>query len=177
MRIFKNYASLQTALARDPGNRGAFRFKSEYGPAGFVCSTCKTDVSFPLTGCTTGYGIRLDAKGREKMDCFACCAIRDRKDMIETGHATLYLTCPERGTVNMLPQHGTRHELTNWPGTLRIPVYYIRKGRHNWAGRRYDFRFRFEGQDWRGTQYGDNTQIAHCRRLRAISKAIQQGKI
>jgi hypothetical protein len=106
----------------------------------------------------------MDSEG--KRHCYACCAARDRADMRESGRAVLYLTCPERGTVNMLPQHGTRHELTNWPGSLRIPVHYIRKGRHNFAGRRYDFRFRFEGQEWHGTQYGDNTQIAHCKRLK-----------
>ena len=116
----------------------------------------------PHASFTNGYG--TDSDGKRK--CYDCCAESMRAAMRETGRATLYLTCPERGTVNHLPQHGTRHELTDWPGKLRIPVYYISKGRHNIAGCRYDFHFRFDGETWRGTQYGDNTQIAHCRRLK-----------
>jgi hypothetical protein len=58
------------------------------------------------------------------------------------------------------------HELTNWPGSLSIQVRRIKTGHHNIAGKRYDVWFTFEGHEWHGVQYGDNTQICHCRKLK-----------
>lgn len=113
------------------------------------------DCGHEPTPSTSSLGYGKDAQG--KTYCYECCAERDRADMRETGKAMLYLTM--RGDT-------TLHELINWPGSLRIPVWYIRKGRHNMAGVRYDFQFMFEGQKWHGTQYGDNTQIAHCKRMK-----------
>lgn len=56
--------------------------------------------------------------------------------------------------------------LTDWAGRLSFPVTSISKGRHNMAGTRYDVTFTGpDGKPWRGTQYGENTQICHCRRL------------
>jgi len=106
----------------------------------------------PHSDITRGYGI--DLQGRKI--CYGCCAENDRAQMRKTGKACLYLTRNKVGA----------HELSNWPGSLKIPVLFVRKGRHNIAKVRYDFEFRFEGLRWIGTVYGDNTQIAHCRRLK-----------
>lgn len=57
-------------------------------------------------------------------------------------------------------------KLTNWPGTLNLPINTIKVGRHNIARRRYDFWFTFESANWHGVQYGDNTQLAHCRKVK-----------
>ncbi len=95
---------------------------------------------------TTGYGVAENGDRH----CYACCAERDRASMRETGRATLYLT--EKG-------------ITNWPASLCLPVEHRKTGRHNIARKRYDVWFSFEGQHWHGVQYGDNTQIVHCKRI------------
>lgn len=97
---------------------------------------------------TTGYGV--DSEGRKH--CYACCAERDKAEMIKTGRATLYLS---------------GKEVSNWPESLKFRVNYVRKGRHNMARVRYDVRFIGpDGKPWHGVQYGDNTQIVHCRRIK-----------
>jgi hypothetical protein len=97
---------------------------------------------------TTGYGV--DIHGARF--CYECAAKRDRADMLATGRATLYLT--DKG-------------LTNWPGSLFIIVSERKTGRHNMARVRYDVWFTFGGAEWHGVQYGDNTQICHCRRIKS----------
>ena len=120
----------------------------------------------PHSDFTRGYGTDRDGSRH----CYDCCAERERVAMIETGRATLYLTAPESGLPNFKPQNGMRHELTDWPGKLRFLVGYIRKGRHNIAGVRYDGHFWGpDGKRWRFTQYGNNTQIAHCKRLKVAA--------
>ena len=98
-------------------------------------------------GHTGAYGTWED--GRRL--CYACCGDMDRQYMRDNGRIILYLA---DGNV------------TNWPGTLSLPVMRQRKGRHNMAGVRYDVWFRFEGESWHGTQYGDFTQIVHCKRIK-----------
>src|SRR3990167_8673081 len=99
---------------------------------------------------TTGYGTDKDGKKH----CYACCADNDRKAMIADGRATLYL----------IGKPG-EHEITNWPGSLRFNPFRVRKGRHNMARTRYDAWFTGpDGKKWHGVQYGENTQIAHCKR-------------
>ena len=56
-------------------------------------------------------------------------------------------------------------EITNWPGSFRMPVTYQRHGRHNIAGTRTDAWFTFEKQSWHGVLYGQNTQLIHCRKV------------
>ena len=99
--------------------------------------------------------------------CYACCAERDRADMIATGRATLYLIEREHSPLAM---GGDRsgHAVTNWPGSLEFFTGPVRKGRHNIAGTRYDAWFTGpDGKTWHAVQYGQNTQIAHCKRLKA----------
>jgi hypothetical protein len=97
-----------------------------------------------------------DANG--KKHCYACCAEQDRKQMRETGRITLYLSDDSKA-------FGT-YKVTNWPGSLTFPCHSPRTGRHNIAGKRIDVWFTFEGQDWHGVQYGDNTQICHCKKVK-----------
>lgn len=100
---------------------------------------------------TSGYGI--DKNG--KKHCYVCCAERDKRQMRDDGRITLYLV-----------KRGEEYVLTNWPASFEIPLYHVRKGRHNIARARYDFWFSFEGTPWHGVQYGENTDIAHCRRVK-----------
>lgn len=109
----------------------------------------------PHSDFTTGYG--LDAEG--KRYCYSCCADRERKRMVETGKATLYLTI-DKGA------HYT-YAVTDWPGLLSFPARYVRRGTHNIARTRLDFEFTGpDGYRWVGVQYGADTQIAHCRRTK-----------
>ena len=116
---------------------------------------------------TAGYGEDRDGK----TICYACCADIDRKAMDETGRAAMYFT-HDCGGREIQPGcwdcHGRNNaEVTNWPGSLRYRVMAYRVGGHNIAGRRYDVWFRDHvGKEWHGVQYGDRTQLCHCRRMK-----------
>lgn len=117
----------------------------------FICSVCNQEKPTQASG-GTGYGYD---KNDNKI-CYVCCGQIDKEEMQKTGRATLYLT-----------QENGQNKVTNWPGTLVFKPYYSKTGRHNIAGRRYDVWFTFDGKPWRGTTYGDNTQICHCRRIKS----------
>lgn len=157
MRIFETHEALDTALSLAPLMPGAFRFTKQFAPAGFRCDQCGQAKPFPF-GCGTGYAVtRLD-----KMVCYQCCGENDRRDMIETGKAVLYLTHGE-----FTPGCSyTKGKITNWPGTLSLPCG-VKRGAHNIARYRYDAWFTFDGARWHGVQIGDNTQIIRCKRLKS----------
>ena len=125
------------------------------------CSICKKEIV--PEGLAAGYA-RL--KNGRKI-CYDCCAERDKKDMRATGKAILYLT-----EIPVFKEDSERlgncpikcGEVTNWPRTLRFPLYKIYKGRHNIAKIRQDVYFDFEGTEWHGVCYGHYTQILHCKR-------------
>jgi hypothetical protein len=96
--------------------------------------------------------------------------------MLETGRATLYLTLNEVNPmrpnrhldgVSSIYHDGTAH-VGNWPGSLQFKLYpRVKVGYHNVAGRRYDVWFPGpDGFVWHGTQFGDMTQICHCKRTK-----------
>lgn len=124
----------------------------------FECSVCRAILPVGTNG-GTGYGVDPET---DLLVCYACCGVQDRARMIETGRATLYLSS------DRLPA-----TVSNWPGTLTFPVTNILYGRHNIAGRRYDVYFRLEGFWWHGVQYGDNTQIVHCKRTKQTYQVAQ----
>lgn len=101
---------------------------------------------------TTGYGTSPDGKTY----CYQCCADRDKQQMRDDGRTTLYLV-----------KDGESYKATNWPASLTFHPFHVRKGHHNIARTRYDFWFSFEGQPWHGVQYGENSQVAHCRRVKS----------
>lgn len=83
--------------------------------------------------------------------CYWCCAVEDIEHMRAHGRVVLYLT---------------NDSITNWPGTLRFKVTASRKGTHNIARTRIDAWFRFDGHYWHGVQYGEFTQLIHCKKTR-----------
>ena len=108
-------------------------------------------------GIGTGYGER-----HGQTYCYNCCARIDRQEMQRTGKATLYYD-------------GT--EVTNWPGTLRFHLTYASTGRHNIAGKQYHVWFNGpDGFVWHGVQYGEWTQVCHCRRTRRVARGAFGGK-
>lgn len=132
----------------------------------FKCSACG-ETKAVGGDMRPGYG---KDPGTGAIVCYACCGVRDRARMIETGRATLYLTQAPHGdrpvgAVGMA--HPAQHKVGNWPGTLTFPVARVKRSPHNVAQYRYDFWFTCDGDTWHGVQYGDNTQIAHCRRTKA----------
>ena len=121
----------------------------------FVCVDCGQE-KIHVDSLTTGYGI--DKQGRKV--CYSCCGKRDSADMSATGRAVLYLT--EEGPEGAV--------VSNWPGTLKFRVRYKRVGSHNLAGRRVDVWFTdSDGREWHGVNYGHNSQLCHCRRLRSAA--------
>lgn len=112
---------------------------------------------------TVGYGTNKDGKRH----CYACCGERDRTDMIASGRVTLYLIPREHKPADRADF--VRYEVINWPGSLRFSVRIsdIRHGRHNIAGTRTDVWFLGpDGATWHGVNYGENTDIVHCRRVK-----------
>ena len=138
---------------------------------GTHCADC--GAQFIPTEHTTGYGVSKD----NKRICYACCGLRDRVDMIATGKAVLYLTLDEgalhRGHIVNMGVDGAMAKpgkVSNWPGTLSFTVQpgTVKRGRHNFAGNRYDVWFIGpDGANWHGVQYGDNTQLCHCTRIKS----------
>lgn len=116
---------------------------------------------------TTGYGETPD--GRKI--CWQCCADRDAQQMRDTGKITLYLslanekdTAPN-GFNGLNGKQVSRWQVSNWPGSLKFNAY-VKKGAHNMAGSRYDAWFTGpDNTQWHGVQYGENTQLCHCRRI------------
>lgn len=101
--------------------------------------------------------------------CYSCCAAWERVQMQETGQARLYLTRKQIMTSEGLRPGGW--EVTDWPGRLRFPVQYVTQGKHNIAGTRIDIRFIGpQGYMWHGTQYGENTQLVHCKRTKKTAE-------
>lgn len=127
----------------------------------FTCADCKQTLPVQTNG-GTGYATIADGS----KVCYACCGERNKKDMIETGKATLYLSAvrcsyalPNQKWNTLLAR------VSNWPSTLEFKVSANKAGRHNMAGTRYDVWFTGpDGREWHGVTYGDNTQICHCRR-------------
>lgn len=102
---------------------------------------------------TTGYG--TDSKGHTY--CYSCCARLDNEQMLKDGQIALYLS---------------DSKVTNWPGSLEFTVTCYHKGKHNIAVSRHDVWF--TGPDnhvWHGVQYGNWTQICHCKRTKEVIKA------
>lgn len=147
---FDNYQELQAALDLPPLEPGAFRFARPWSGSTFRCDECgeaKPLFNANSVSISTGYA----RYAQDRMVCYECCGKLEAAELQKTGKGCLYLT---------------DKTLSNWPGTLKIPVHYMKTGRHNMAGRRYDVWFTFQGAEWHGVQYGDNTQICRVRRLK-----------
>lgn len=127
-----------------------------------TCSVCGKQIEKPKDGeCGTGYGV----DDKDQPVCYECCGTADLQRMIDTGRNTMYLTLGYLGGSKIIDR--TACKITNWPGTLSYTPISIVKGRHNMAGVRYDAWFVGpDGFVWHGVQYGNNTQIIHCKRTK-----------
>jgi len=119
-----------------------------------VCSQCgKGIIPDPNEISPPAIGFGIDKEN--KKICYECCAKQDEKFMKEHGRIALYLTFLTK-----------KKEVTNWPGSLRIPVRYCKEGKHNMAGIRRDVWFDFDGFLWHGVQYGEHSEICYCRKTK-----------
>lgn len=123
----------------------------------FVCSTCKQELPARTEdGLFGNYGIdRNDQK-----QCYACIGKIEGMALANARKFEKF--------VHYLTKENGQWRVTNWPGTLIIQLGYVKEGRHNIAGKRYDFWFRFSNREFWGVCYGDNTQIAHIRCIKVI---------
>lgn len=129
----------------------------------FVCEVCKLRKLVQTSG-GTGYATTDTGKV-----CYTCCGKLEKKSMLETGKAILYLVLDmpfskEKPNLAQSTNFGNG-KVTNWPNSLSFPCR-VKRGSHNWARTRYDVWFKVEGQNWHGVQYGDFTQLCHCRRIK-----------
>jgi hypothetical protein len=114
------------------------------------CTICTKEIERDENSCSTGYGI--NNKG-EKI-CFACCGEQDKKTLLESGKLSGYYS---------------GGYFTNWPGTLKVKIYYSRDSWHNFAGRngRTDFWFTLEGKRFHGVHIGHNNECANVRKVKS----------
>jgi hypothetical protein len=116
----------------------------------FTCTQCKTEKHSPKDSVGTGYGIDKDGN----KVCYECCGENDSKHLCEMKEGERTVLYYSKGAV------------TNWPSTLRIPIYSTRTGKHNFARVRTDFWFDYKGHEFHGVVYGTQTEIAHIRKLK-----------
>lgn len=119
----------------------------------FFCDNCKTEKTH-TNSLTTGYGVN----DKDEKICFECCGKLDAQHLMSMSIGDKY--------VLYLTKNDNQYRLTNWPSSLEIPVYGVKEGRHNMAGKRYDLWFQFKNNHYHGVQYGDNTQICHIKRVK-----------
>ncbi len=125
------------------------------------CDRCKKECK--PDDCSPGYGtVVLQPVSADKHFCYQCCADLDKEQMEKTGKIVLYLhTSAKVNYVN------------NWPGTLTFTCK-VKKGKHNIAGVQYHVYFEDHlGYHWHGVQYGENTMLCHCQRLKRKSKMLK----
>lgn len=128
----------------------------------FDCATCKQTFHCWIEGKFSGnYG--MDKEGRKH--CFDCCGKNDLADALATGKWIGYLTA------NLPDTPGFTHPkyfASNWPGTLKVPVFHASQSRHNMGGRKTHVWFKLPDDNfvWYGYQIGNNNQILHARRTK-----------
>lgn len=111
---------------------------------------CKPDGIF------TGYAV--DGDGNHY--CYECAAEREARALRElaVGESThLYLVVREG-----------KWFVRNFTGLLSIPLYYVKVGRHNFAGTRYDFWFEYHDNMYHGVVYGKDAQLARVKRIKGV---------
>lgn len=117
------------------------------------CAICKKEITKNPNG-GIGYGYRYN--NRTEKICYECCGDIDRKgleDLKQGGKYILYMNTAKK-------------YLSNWPGTFKIELSYIKEGRHNIAGKRFDTWFNFQGSKYHAVLYGTNTEVAHVKKLK-----------
>jgi len=134
----------------------------------FTCTRCAETITYEPGAWGVGQATDKD----DNPFCYPCAATLEGEAMLKDGRATLYLSRIVEPS-DFQKKHGIITKLdwrvSNWSGHLQTTMVHIRKGRHNIARTRYDVWFTYCGQEWYGVQYGENTQLLHCRRLKVTA--------
>jgi hypothetical protein len=62
--------------------------------------------------------------------------------------------------------YNERFSIVNYNNSVVFNNIWVKKGKHNFAGTRYDAWFVFEGYWWHGVNYGENSQLIHCKKTK-----------
>lgn len=142
----------------------------------YICDRCKEEIQ-PIEANAMFGNYGTNANGDKH--CYPCCGARDREYMISNGKITLYLSSSPNPNYTGLGTMGNQHKqlwtVTNWPNSLRFSVVRPpKRSWHNIARNRYDVWFNGpDGLVWWGVQYGDMTQLCHCKRTRRLWRMPQ----
>lgn len=148
---------------RKSGDWNKYMEKTKEKPTQFICHTCKLTKDIIKNNITTGYGLDKD----NNCICYDCCAKDDLQYMKDKGKIVLYLSEKKHQDSSATSFSCDYYEVSNWPGSLKFKAYHFNEGEHNWARKRYNVWFKGpDGFIWYGVQYGDNTQICHCKRTK-----------
>lgn len=108
---------------------------------------------------TTGFGI-IENGQWPLTQCFECCGKQDAETLRSTSTGAKVAT-----TLYLSKNDADAWEVSNWPGTLKIAVDYVKKSGHNWCNvDRRDVWFTFAGFRFWGKNIGDN-QILRVQRV------------
>lgn len=118
-----------------------------------ICHVCSKTIETTEGSIGTGYGLDKDHNAA----CYACCAEQDKRDMLETGRAVMYLTKNDT-------------EVCNWPNSLTFKVAARWQSRRvsYWGQTKTTF-IRFIGPDgaiWSGKHSGDYNEIVHVKQTK-----------
>lgn len=130
------------------------------------CEKCGSP--FKATRYTTGYGTTKDGK----KFCYSCCAELTKEEMRRDGKIMLYFSYDSPNHNPQFTSSGINltasdYKVSDWGDGLSIRPTRVKVGKHNIAKRRWDVWFQFENTWWYGVNYGDMTQILHCRRVKS----------
>ena len=111
-------------------------------------------------GVGTGYGVKYKTK---RKICYACCGINDYKRLenMKIGDKAVYYL-----NVYLSEKKGEQACVSNWCGTMKFPIHYVRKGFHNLAYVRRDVWFSYKGNKFHGTQYGNLSELCYIKRIK-----------
>ena len=65
-----------------------------------------------------------------------------------------------------LVQRDKQLYLNNWTGELEIKIDHWKYGKHNMVGKVTHVWFKHAGIVWHGVNYGDDTQLCHCKKTK-----------
>ena len=108
------------------------------------CSVCGKTIENGCFGLNSKY---------EKV-CYSCCAKEDYNNLLNLKIGETYCL------------YLTNDKLCNWPGSLEIPLCYIKEGFHNIARVQRTTWFNIKGNKYFAKQYGDNSEIAYIKRYK-----------
>lgn len=137
--------------------------------------TCQSD------GLGAGYGVDADGKAH----CYQCCGKRDLEQMMRRGKITLYLSQipPKEWAARLVmmgkspymdgdygAQERQRFSIINWPGTIKIQPWAVKKVEGWGYGGPYPVHHVWftgpDGYQWYGVCKGRDSEIFCCRRLK-----------